>query len=395
VADLERPAIRPRRPLLLAGALAALIVVLAGTLVVILSSWGGSGPRAGLSSRGGAAARAGHPRLALLRPKPAPPTPPISRLLGQLIVARFSGARPSSAFLARIRTGQLGGVILFADNTAGGLDLTRHTVQRLQHAARHGGNPPLLVMTDQEGGSIRRLPGPPELAPSEMPSDATALREGQLAGKLLRSIGVNVDLAPVADVERIRGSFLGTRSFGESPALVSARSCAFARGLASQGVAYTLKHFPGLGRAVTTTDAGPVSIAAPPSAIRDDYGPYLTCASGPLALVMVSSAAYPDLSGPLPAVMSPMIYQRELRIAGAGATISDDLQAPALAGLSSPARHGINAGLDLAMYAQTEQASANAYLSLLADVRSGHIDVPRVREAARAVQALKRSLGGG
>jgi hypothetical protein len=47
------------------------------------------------------------------------------------------------------------------------------------------------------------------------------------------------------------------------------------------------------------------------------------------------------------------------------------------------------------MYAQTEQASADAYLRLLADVRSGDIDVPRVREAARTVQALKRSLGGG
>jgi beta-N-acetylhexosaminidase len=352
-----------------------------------------------LSSTGGSAPPSEHPRLALTRAQPAPATthatPPISRLLGQLIVARFTGTRPSSAFLARIRTGHLGGVILFADNTAGGLELTRQTVQRLQQASRQGRNPPLLIMTDQEGGSIRRLPGPPELAPSDMPSVSTAVREGQLAGKLLRSIGVDVDLAPVADVERMPGSFLGTRSFGGSPGLVSARACAFARGLASQGVAYTLKHFPGLGRAVTSTDAGPVSISAPASAIRRDYAPYLACASGPLALVMVSSAAYPDLSGPLPAVMSPVVYQRELRIARAGVTISDDLQAPALAGQRSPARRGIDAGLDLAMYAQTEQASADAYLRLLADVRSGDIDVPRVREAARTVQALKRSLGGG
>jgi beta-N-acetylhexosaminidase len=318
-------------------------------------------------------------------------------------VARFTGTRPSSAFLARIRAGQLGGVILFSDNTAGGLDLTRQTVERLQLAALQGGNPPLLVMTDQEGGSVRRLPGPPELAPGEMPSGPTALREGQLAGKLLRSIGVNVDLAPVADVERTPGSFLGTRSFGAAPALVSARACAFARGLAAQGVAYTLKHFPGLGRAVTSTDAGPVSITAPASAIRRDYAPYLTCASGPLALVMVSSAEYPGLAGSLPAVMSPVIYRRELRIAvraGAGpgasvaATISDDLQAPGLAGQPSPARRGINAGLDLAMYAQTEQASADAYARLLADVRSGHVNVLRVREAARTVQQLKRRLAG-
>jgi hypothetical protein len=92
-----------------------------------------------------------------------------------------------------------------------------------------------------------------------------------------------------------------------------------------------------------------------------------------------------------------MIYHHELRIAvrgPAGATISDDLQALALTGQDSPARHAINAGLDLVMYAQTEQASANAYLALLADVQSGNISVLRIREAAQTIQTLKRSLTG-
>lgn len=311
-----------------------------------------------------------------------------------MIVARFLGPQPSRLFLARIESGQVGGVILFADNVSSSFSAARGLIQELQNAARRGGNPPLLIMTDQEGGPVRRLAGPPDLPPSEMVSDAQAFSQGQATGKLLRSVGVNVDLAPVADVERVDG-FLGSRSFGDSPSLVASRACAFAHGLASQGVAYALKHFPGLGRAIASTDDGPVSVDAPAAALREDYLAYLSCASNPLAMVMVSSAIYPNLTGPLPAVISPLTYTRELRIAVPTrdvVTISDDLQAPGLDGQASPARQAAEAGLDLAIYARTEQGSANAYQTLLLDLQRGNISMQRVRAATRAITALKNAL---
>jgi beta-N-acetylhexosaminidase len=316
-------------------------------------------------------------------------------MLGQMIVARFPGPNPSPAFLTRIRSGHIGGVILFADNVAAGLAATHSLTDELQRAAREGDNPPLLIMTDQEGGTVRRLPGPPDLAPSAMHSDSTAFKQGFATGQMLRAAGVNVDLAPVADVERVQGSFLGSRSFGSSPAVVAGRACAFAQGLQSQGVAYTLKHFPGLGRAQGSTDNGPVSIDASAAVIRDDYLSYIRCAASPLALVMVSSAIYPNLTGPLPAVMSPLTYGRELRIVNPQAplpTISDDLQAPALSDQSSPARRAISAGLDLALYAQTEAASASAYQTLSEDARGGSISISRISQAASAIQRLKKEL---
>jgi beta-N-acetylhexosaminidase len=316
-------------------------------------------------------------------------------MLGQMIVARFSGASPSAALLARIRAGQVGGVILFADNVAGGLPATRALTRELQRAARAGGNPPLLIMTDQEGGEVKRLPGPPWIAPSQMTSAAVAFTQGRATGRLLRAAGINVDLAPVADVERVPGSFLGTRSFGDSAASVATRACAFARGLASEGVAFTLKHFPGLGRAASSTDFGPVSIPATAAALRADYEPYHSCAGGPMDLVMVSSATYPRLTGPLPAVMSSATYQRELALAAPGRrvlTISDDLQSPAITARSSPARTAIDAGLDLLLYAQTEEASADAYERLLAEARSGMLSVARIRTASAMIEQLKRRL---
>lgn len=341
------------------------------------------------------------PRLAAARREttgdtaPRQARPDISRLVGQLIVARFSGQEPSAAFLDRIRAGQIGSVILFADNTSEGVEATRNHVDQLQSAAHEGNNPPLLIMTDQEGGTVRRLPGAPALAPAEMTSDAVALSEGKAAGNLLRSVGVNVDLAPVADVETATGSFLGARSFGSEPAAVAARACAFASGLASAGVAYTLKHFPGLGRAAASTDIARVAIPDTSDALRTDYAAYERCGASDHALVMVSSAVYPRLTGPLPAVMSPALYRRELPAAvgrSGSLTISDDLEAPAIATQRSPALQAIDAGLDLAMYATSEAGSAAAYSQLIADARSGALSLVRLRGAVDRIEALKRTV---
>jgi beta-N-acetylhexosaminidase len=325
------------------------------------------------------------------RPTPRRPRADLARLIGQMIVARFRGPTPSAAFLHRVRAGKVGGVILFSDNVAGGTAATRRLTSLLQSTAAKGGNPPLLVMVDQEGGLVKRFPGPPWLAPAQMTSNAVASAQGRATGALLRSAGVNLDLAPVADVESTP-NFLGTRSFGSSPRVVGRRACAFAEGLASEHVAYTLKHFPGLGLATGNTDLGAVSIPASADTLRSGYQAYERCGDRPLAVVMVSSASYPDLGVTGPAVMSPVIYQRELRLAVPGApplTISDDLEAPAIEAQSGPARQAIDAGLDLLLYAQTEQASAFAYSKLLAEARSGAIATGKVMAANRRIAALK------
>lgn len=389
------------------AALAGLLLV--GCLVVALIAIGGAStstrpnrarariaPRAAprraktaAAGRPASGALVAHPQAASAQPSPA-------RMLGQMIVARFPGPTPPASLLERIRGGDVGGVILFSDNIASGTLAMRRLTHELQLAAAQGGNPPLLIMTDQEGGTVKRLAGPPDLAPADMTSDATAFSQGAATGRLLRSAGVTVDLAPVADVERAAGSFLGTRAFGTNALEVASRGCAFAQGLASQGVAYTLKHFPGLGLADGNTDTSVASVDAPAGLLRTDYAAYQACGASRLAMIMVSSAIYPSLSGPLPAVMSPEIYQRELPIALGGrpaVTISDDLQSVAIAAQTAPARHAIEAGLDLLMYAGTEQASTAAYTQLLDDVGSGLVPISDLRAADQKILQLKKLLG--
>ena len=315
----------------------------------------------------------------------------LGEALGQTIVARYTGPRPSRALLARIRRGQVGGVILFADNVQQPRDRIRAAIGSLHRAAAAGGRPRVLVMIDQEGGLVKRLPGPPRTAARRM---RNPFPEGAATGRMLRGLGITVDLAPVADVAH-PGSFLGSRAFATTASPVARRACAFADGLLSKNVAPALKHFPGLGYARVNTDEAPATIDAGRTELTRDFAPYERCGTRPGTLVMISSAAYPQLTGREPAVLTKRTYTDVLlRDGDWPVTISDALETPALAGEPTPARRALNAGLDLLLYANTEAGSARAYEILLRDARAGRIPRARIEQAAKRMLRLKAFLAG-
>jgi beta-N-acetylhexosaminidase len=303
-----------------------------------------------------------------------PPVMPLEQVIGQKVVTAFEGPAPSDALLRRLRTGRLGGVILFGDNIVSPAQL-RSLTRRIRAAAAQGGNPPPLIAVDQEGGLVKRLPwAPPGTAPAAM---ANPRAQGAATGRALRAVGITVDLAPVADVER-RPNFLGSRAFGATEREVAREACAFASGLASAGVTPTLKHFPGLGEASGNTDLRRVTIRAP---LR--LAPYRRCAYR--GLVMLSSATYPRL-GRGPAVFEPGAYRL---LSDTTVTISDDLTARAMAGRGDVAVRAARAGLDLLLYGGSEATSAGAYRRLLRAVRDGRLGEARVRASAARIIALK------
>ncbi len=182
-----------------------------------------------------------------------------AKLLGQRIMVGLNGTSADSALLTQVRRGQLGAVILFAANIVSRSQL-EGLIGALQQAARQGGNPPLLIAVDQEGGAVKRLPGgPPDLSPPQIAatgSTTVATREGRATGHYLKGLGINMDLAPVSDVPTFQGAFiwLQGRAFSFSPRAVARYAPAFALGLQSQRVAATAKHFPGVGSAGVDTD---------------------------------------------------------------------------------------------------------------------------------------------
>jgi beta-N-acetylhexosaminidase len=382
------------------AALILAIAILAATIATLAATY----PAAALAPRsaGGGSGLSGTNQLSAPTTTTSDGSGPrlsLARQVGQLIIATYQGQSPPASLLTAIQLGHVGAAILMGDNTSGGIQSTKRATAQMQGAAQKGGNAGLLIMTDQEGGAVKRLSGSPQYAAIDMANPTTAYAQGRATGELLRSTGVNVDLAPVADVIRVHGFIQKEgRSFGASPAVVSNAGCKFAAGLAGVGVAYTLKHFPGLGDAVWTTDTRAVSVTESASDIYQDDAAYRHCGHGPLALVMISSASYPHLTGSTPAVLDPKIYSHVLPLNGVTALpISDDFESGAIRAVSiqGPAKTAINAGLDMVMYADHESVALSAHTTLLADANDGALSRNRVLAASSRVLRLKQQLGLG
>jgi beta-N-acetylhexosaminidase len=328
----------------------------------------------------------------------APVREDLARAVGQKIVTRMAGTQPSPRLLERVRRGRVGGVILFADNARTPAQLARAT-GALQAAAARGANPPLLIVVDQEGGDVRRLRwAPPQRSAAELGErPLTAARQGELAGRALRRVGINLDLAPVLDVPAVRHSFLGTRAFGRTPGAVARAACAFAAGVRRSGVLTTAKHFPGLGYARANTDDARVAIRAAPGRLRAAYRPYRAClGAGAVSTVMISNAAYPRLGARRPAVVSSAVVAGELRgrLGFQGVVVSDSLQARSVREVADLPAAAALAGVDLLVYPHGEAASAAAFRALLEAARSRPALRRRIGESAQRIRSLKAQLPG-
>jgi beta-glucosidase-like glycosyl hydrolase len=229
----------------------------------------------------------------------------------------------------------LGGLFLAGRSTAPATELAA-TAERWQSLAP---GPALWVAADQEGGDVQTLKGPGfEILPSALeqgtlpPAELAALAEGM--GSALHEAGVNLDLAPVADVVPVGNEEANEpigyfdRQYGSTPDTVAAAVGTVVDGLDRAGVTATLKHFPGLGRVQANTDTtadvtDAVTTADDPQVAL--FGDLAGSAEQPF--VMVSSATYPQIDPAAQAAFSPAVVTGLLRerLAFAGVVISDDL----------------------------------------------------------------------
>ncbi len=238
------------------------------------------------------------------------------QLAGQRVIYSYRGHTPPASLLWRIRHGEAAGVIFFGQNISSRAQI-KSAVSELERANASQLNPvrePLLLMTDQEGGAVRRLPGAPALSEKQIGQAAhpavTAKAEGTAAGRNLRGVGMNVNLAPVLDVYRTPGNFIDEfgRSYSNHARTVSYLGADFIRAQQATGVAATAKHFPGLGAAARSqdTDLRPVTLGQSLRSVRTvDEAPYPAAIAAGVRLIMVSWARYPALDRHRPACRPP------------------------------------------------------------------------------------------
>jgi beta-N-acetylhexosaminidase len=332
------------------------------------------------------------------------------QLAGQRVVYSYSGLTPPEALFDQIRACEAAGVIFFGQNIDPNNSPAqiRAVIDQLQAANEDcPGDAPLLMMTDQEGGIVRRLPGEPVLSAKWVaggPNPVLLARQaGQGAAQTMLSAGMNLNLAPVADVFRAPLNFIDRfqRSFGHNPFSVSRLTREFLVAQQAQGVAATAKHFPGLGAATINqnTDDGPVTLElSRRELLTVDEAPYRSIIGAGVELVMASWALYPSLDPDWPAGLSHKIVQGHLRglFRFGGVTITDAMEAGALTPFGTPDENSVRAasvGMDLLMYSDKDVNQGIAGLdALTAALESGELDRATFEQGAARVLELRQSL---
>jgi beta-N-acetylhexosaminidase len=326
---------------------------------------------------------------------------------GQRIIYSYTGLTPPTSLLQRIEAGEAAGVIFFGDNISSDTQISSVVGQLRSAEAQSPVPEPLLLMTDQEGGEVRRLPGSPVQSEKQIGESANAVtvagQAGHDAGQNLLSVGMNTNLAPVLDVYYQAGNFIDEfqRSYSNNPNTVSSLGQAFITAHQQVGAAATAKHFPGLGSATTSqnTDAEPVTLNVSLAGLRStDEVPYTAAIAAGVKLIMVSWATYPALDASHPAGLSSAVVQGELRgrLGYQGVTITDALEAGALQAFGTDGQRSVlaaQAGMDLILCADgsvTQGDDVNA--ALVAALQSGQLSQSSFSAAVNRVTVLRTGL---
>jgi beta-N-acetylhexosaminidase len=319
---------------------------------------------------------------------------PLTRQVGRLVVLRFAGTSAPGYVREVLGKGRAAGAILFRDNLTGPEQTKALTDQLTRGAA----GPPLICV-DQEGGEVRIVPwAAPERSAPEQAAAGTVRADALQAGRDLRADGINVTLAPVADVPSVDGAALASRAFATDPEAASAAISDSIAGWHEGGVATTVKHFPGLGGATVNTDDGPSTVSRSRAELESDLAPFRAAVDAGTEFVMASHATYPALDGDHIASQSPAIVDGLLRdeLGYDGVVMTDSLEAAAVravADVDEAAIASAEAGVDVIL--TTGRGSyIRVFRALLAHAREDPAFRQRVRASAARVVGAQSSMDG-
>ena len=294
---------------------------------------------------------------------------------------------------ARLLEGGLGSVCLFGSN------IPAYAGVRALSDAVHAAGADVLVATDEEGGDVTRLytaegsPFPGNAALGAVDDPALTRRVAASIGTALAAAGVDLDLAPVVDVNSDpRNPVIGVRSFGADPALVARHTTAYVEGLQSAGVGACAKHFPGHGDTAVDSHLGlPTVDVGLDVLLARELVPFAAAVRAGTLAVMTSHVLLPALDADRPATLSPAVLgllRGELGFDGLLVSDAVDM-AGASAGRGEPAAAvlALAAGCDLVcLGADKDEAAHVAVLEAIADaVTDGSLPEARLAEAAGRV----------
>ena len=335
-----------------------------------------------------------------------------TQLIGQIIMMAVCTSSYTSDINQALTQWDVGSAIIYTScnggptqpPTAAGL---AQLDQTMQSNANHTGS--LLIGIDEEGGTVDRLapyfgatPAAWTLGQSGNPQNAYSTAQTDAAH--MRSVGVNLDFAPVVDVYQSQFAGIGSsRTFGTTAGAVTTYAGAFLDGLQQHGVAGTLKHWPGLGASNGNPDNVLPTINQSQGQMQSiDFPPYSALRYQAPGMVMVTTVMAPAYDGSNPAMLSPTLVSGVLRgqIGYQGVIVTDSLGAQGLVtymngkgGAPEAAVRAFLAGNDLLLCPLSQSTLSQIVTALTSAVSSGRISQPQLRASVQRIIRLKVELG--
>lgn len=323
--------------------------------------------------------------------------------IGQIMMVGFHGLTPTPEIIDLIQNYHIGGIILFSRNvkdTQQVLQLT-HSLQEIARAADH--RFPLLISIDQENGMVNRLGQGSTVFPGNMAlgaigSEQVAYDVALATGRELKALGLNMNLAPVVDVNNNPANpVIGVRSFGEDPHLVARLGAAMVKGYHEAGVISCLKHFPGHGD--TSVDSH-LALPIVPHTLQRleaiELVPFKSGIEAGATVVMTAHVSFPSLtqSNDLPATLSSAVLTGLLRekLGFEGIIITDCLEMNAISkgvGIPRGSVMTLQAGADLVLISHVYEHQRAGFEAIRTSVKANELSPDIVRQAAERVLHLK------
>jgi beta-N-acetylhexosaminidase len=320
------------------------------------------------------------------------PAPLAERAAAVLLVGLPGVTTADDPLAAEVVDLGVSGIFLNHDNV-----VSAQQVEALSAGLRERAGRPFLVATDEESGRVavtRAIvgagPSPRRLAAQRTPEQVREF--ARELGSSLSAIGVDLDLAPLLDLDDgPAGGIVGDRSFSADPLQAAEYGLAFSRGLADADVHPTVKHFPGQGRSTTDTHRESDVVDAALDELRaSDLVPFQQAVDAGVPAVMLNHLTYSELDPDLPASLAPAAYALLRETGFEGVAMTDSL------GMGSvhlrwdfpvSAVMAIAAGADIALATDGRQATRMRD-ALVEAVQSGRLPVERLDEAAGRATAL-------
>ncbi len=325
----------------------------------------------------------------------------LRKKIGQLFIIGFDGYSVPPEFRKFIEEYHLGGTIYFKRNVQSPAQIAELS-NELQFSCRPKGCPPIFISIDHEGGKVNRLVKPFTKFPGndhlgELGSAKIAFDFGAVLGRELKAVGININYAPVVDVNSNPDNpVINSRAFSNDPELCGKMGSAVCRGIQKMGVIAVAKHFPGHG---DTKEDSHFALAKVDKTVEEleklELIPFRRVIRSRVEAIMTAHIINPKLDPKYPATMSEAtingLLREELRFSKL--VISDDLEMKAISdhyGPDEAAVMSIKAGCDLLIYRGDNGLPVNQIEAIAKAIESGEIPEETFNKALARIAAAKK-----